>query len=103
MYAAGADGYSLFEIDDASGAPLIRHSNGLAVPQWLDPDNESGVKRGDGFVVALFPLNVDAAFASSLAFVFRGNEISEEKLSILHRFATTIEAVQALPHTTASL
>ncbi len=103
MYAAGADGYSHFEIDETSGARLIHHSNGLAVPQWLDPDDESGVKRGDGFAVALFPLYVDAAFAGSLAFVFRGNDISEDKLSILNRFATIIEAVQALPHTTASL
>jgi len=103
MYAAGADGYSLFEIDEASGARLIRHSNGLAVPPWLDPDDESGVKRGDGIAVAWFPLYLDAAFAGSLAFVFRGDDISEDKLSILNRFARIIEAVQALPHTTASL
>jgi hypothetical protein len=103
MYAAGADGYSLYEIDEASGAALIRQSNGLAVPQWLDPDDESGVKRGDGIVVALFPLYVDATFAGTLAFVFRGDEISEDKLAILNRFASIIEAVHALPHTTAAL
>jgi ANTAR domain len=103
MYAAGADGYALFEIDEASGAPLVRHSNGLAVPQWLDPGDESSVQSVGGLAVALFPLYVDGASAGSLAFVFRGNEISEDKLSILNRFAGIIESVQALPHTTASL
>jgi AmiR/NasT family two-component response regulator len=103
MYAAGADGYNLFAIDEANGALVSRDSNGLAAPQWLDPSNQSGVKSRDGLAVALFPLCVDAQFAGSLAFVFRGNDISEDKLSILNRFATTIEAVQALPHTTASL
>jgi ANTAR domain len=103
MYAAGADGYSIFEIDEGSGAPLLRHSNGLAVPQWLDPADESSVQSTGGIAVALFPLSVDGAWASGLAFVFRGNEISEDKLSILSRFATIIETIQALPHTTASL
>jgi hypothetical protein len=51
----------------------------------------------------LFPLYVDGAPAGSLAFVFRSSEISEDKLSILSRFARIIETVQALPHTTASL
>ena len=103
MYAAGADGYALFEIDEASDAPSIRHSNGLAVPQWLVPDDESSVQNAGGLAVAFFPLYVNGALASGLAFVFRGDEISEDKLSILSRFSTIIETVQALPHTTASL
>jgi hypothetical protein len=103
MYAAGADGYALFEIDQVSGATLLRHSNGLAVPQWLNPGDESSVQSAGGLAVALFPLDVDGVLAGSLAFVFRGDEISEDKLSILNRFATIIEAVQALPHTTATL
>jgi hypothetical protein len=103
MYAAGAEGYGLFEIDGASDAPSIRHSNGLAVPQWLDPGDESSVQSAGGLVVALFPLYVVGALAGSLAFVFRGSEISEDKLSILSRFAAIIETVHALPHTTASL
>lgn len=107
MYAAGADGYALFEIDGEmdgeNDAPSIRHSKGLPVPQWLDPGDESSVQSAGGLAVALFPLYVDVARAGSLAFVFRGNEISEDKLSILNRFATIIEAVQALPHTTATL
>jgi ANTAR domain len=103
MYAAGADGYTLFEIGEAGGAPLVRHSNGLAVPQWLDPGDESSVPSAGVLAVALFPLYEDGAPAGSLAFVFRGSEISEDKLSILSRFARIIETVQALPHTTASL
>lgn len=103
MYAAGAGGYSLFELDEASDEPVIRHCNGLAVPQWLDPGDESSVQSAGGIAVALFPFYVDGVPAGSLAFVFRGNEISDDKLSILSRFARIIEAVQALPHTTATL
>jgi AmiR/NasT family two-component response regulator len=82
---------------------VIRHSNGLPVPRWLDPGDESSVQSRGGLAVALFPLCVDAVLAGSLVFVFRGDEIAEDKLSILIRFAAIIEAVQALPHTTATL
>jgi len=103
MYAAGADGYGLFEVDKANASLSIRDSNGLEIPQWLDPADQSGIKSRDGLAVVLFPLYVDAALAGSLAFVFHGHQIPEEKLSILSRLATIIEAVQALPRTTASL
>jgi ANTAR domain len=103
MHASGADGYSFFEIDGEGGALLLRHSCGLAAPAWIDPVTQSGVTRRDGLAVAVYSLHADAALAGSLAFVFRGNEIPEDKLSILNRLAAIIEAVQALPHTTASL
>jgi hypothetical protein len=103
MYAAGADGYGVFEVDKANGAFSIRDSNGLEMPQWLDPAGQSGIRTEDGIAVVLFPLYVDAAVAGSLAFVFRANEVPAKKLSILSRLAAIIEAVHALPHTTAGL
>lgn len=103
MYATSADGYSIYEADPESGQLVARHSNGLAVPQWLDPADESSVQAASGAAVALFRLYVNAEIAGSLAFVFRGSEISDEKLSILQRFVRMIEEVQALPHVTASL
>ncbi len=103
MYAAGGDGDGLFEVDKANGALSLRDSNGLELPQWLDPADQTGIKSGDGLAVVVFPLYVDAALAGSLAFVFRADEIPEEKLSILSRLAAIIEAVHALPHTTAGL
>jgi len=102
MYAAGADGYGLFEVDKANGALSLRDSNGLEMPLWLDPADR-GIKSTEGIAVVLFPLYVDAALAGSLAFVFRGSEIPGEKFSILSRLAAIIEAVRALPHTTAGL
>lgn len=103
MYASGADGYALFEVDNASGAWSIRDSNGLELPHWLDPANQTGIRSLDGLTVVVFPMYVDAALAGSLAFVFRGDEIPKEKQSILSRLAPLIEAVHALPHTTAGL
>jgi hypothetical protein len=87
MYAAGADGYSLFEVDKANGALSLRDSNGLDMPPWLDPADQSGIKNRDDLAVVLFPLYVDAALAGRLAFVFRAREIPEQKLSILSRMA----------------
>jgi hypothetical protein len=103
MYAAGADGYAIFEIDGACGALVVHHSNGLPVPPWLDPGGQFGVVRRDGLAVASYPLHANAVLSGSLAFVFRGNEIPDEQLSILNRLTAVIEVVQALPHTTASL
>jgi AmiR/NasT family two-component response regulator len=103
MYAAGAGGYGLFELDQANGALSLRDANGLEMPQWSDPAGQSGIQSRDGITVALFPLYVEATVAGSLAFVFLGYQIPEEKLLILSRMAAIIEAVHALPHTTAGL
>lgn len=103
MCATGADGYALFEVDEGRGGLSKRHSSGLAMPPWLVPDDESSVQSAAGLAVALFTLFANGAPAGSLAFVFRGDEISEEKLTTLDRFARIIETVQAVPHATASL
>ena len=53
MYAAGADGYWLFDVDNANGALSLRDSNGLEMPQWLNPAGPSGIKSRDGSAVVL--------------------------------------------------
>jgi AmiR/NasT family two-component response regulator len=101
MHAAGAVGFSISELSPVSGAPSVRFSHGLLMPQWVNL--KPGLNRGDGLAIASYPLHTEGVLAGLLAFVFRGAEVSEEKLSILNRLAAIIETIQALPQITASL
>ncbi len=102
-YATGAEGCSLYEADPHGSGLAVCHSNGLGAPQWLNPADESSVQTAGGVAVALFRLFVDGQITGSLAFVFRGDDIPEDKLSVLRRFVRMIEEVQALPLITANL
>jgi len=111
MHAAGADGLSLYEIGHASGALTVRFSHGSPMPAGVPSRvhelgislNDSGVSHRDGHAVAFYPLHIEGALAGLLVFGFCGNEVAQEKLSILNRLAAIIETIQALPQLTASL
>jgi hypothetical protein len=103
MHAAGAGGFSLYELGPASDVQTLRFSQGEPIPQWFDLKPRLGLHHRDGLAVASYPLHVEGVLSGLLAFVFRANEVSGEKLSILNRLAAIVETIQALPQITASL
>ena len=103
MHAAGADGFSLYELGPASDVLTVRFSHGEPTPAWVDLERTVGLNRKDGIEVVCYPLHIEGVLSGLLAFVFCANHVSDEKLSILNRLAAIIEAIQALPQTTANL
>ena len=103
MQAAGADGYSWSEFDIGSETLLPRSSSGIAVPRVELAGSESGPMSCEGVAFVSFPLRVEGALAGHLAFAFRRAAIEDEELSVLSRMAAVVEAVLALPRTTARL
>jgi hypothetical protein len=103
MHAAGADGFSLYELGPASDVLTVRFSHGEPTPAWVDLERAVGLNRKDGLEIVCYPLHIEDVLSGLLAFVFCANHVSDEKLSILNRLAAIIEAIQALPQTTANL
>jgi hypothetical protein len=98
MQAAGADGYSWSERDEPRGVMVPPYSSGFSVPRWERGEVPAGIVARDGVAVVSYPMG-----AGLLVFVFRRETVPEEHLAILDRMAAVIEAVYAIPHTTAQL
>jgi hypothetical protein len=91
LQAAGAEGYSIYELDPATEVWALQLAWGTPVPE----------SRGDGlteqpFIVESFPLGAGDAVSGILTFVFRDRAIAPVKRALLERIAGVIEAVWRL-------
>src|ERR1700677_4155961 len=83
MHHSGADGYALYALDAESGALIVQHSAGTSLPRPQDLPISHGVARRRGSVVISYPLRLEGSLIGTLAFVFQGDTVAEERISIL--------------------
>jgi len=102
MRASGADGYALYEIDDA-GELILRDSTGIPVADPTDSNVTTGLIFRDDITVSSYPLRAEDAVCGLFAFGFREQVADKERLAILDRLALVIQAVYHVPPSTVRL
>jgi len=83
---ARAAGYAIFQMDSASGLPVLKLARGAPVPE----------SPGSGFVVDSFRLQIGETVEGLLTFVFKGSRIAPVTHTVLQRIARAMEAVWRL-------
>jgi hypothetical protein len=103
MHHSGAEGYALYALDSESGALIVECSAGTSLPRPQDLTISRGTAHRRGSVVISYPLRLEGSLLGTLAFVFRGDTVTDERIAILDRMARTVESVYCLPHSAARL